>query len=44
MNFDQNDDILTEEEETILLESYKMMLEVAKQGKMVYKFDQEWLM
>lgn len=44
MNFDQNDDILTEEEETILLESYKMMLEVAEQGKMVYKFDQEWLM
>lgn len=44
MDFEQNDDVLTEEEEMILLESYKMMLEITKQGKKVYSFDQEWLM
>jgi len=44
MYFDYNDDVLTEEEQIILLESYKKMLEVAKQGKFVYTFDQEWLM
>lgn len=37
-------DELTEEEMEILLESYKMMQKLAMEGKMIYSFDQEWLM
>jgi hypothetical protein len=40
----ESDNILTVEEEEILLESYKRMEEEAKKGKFVYTFDQEWLM
>jgi len=44
LEFTYSDHSLTEEEQEILLESYKKMHEEAKKGKFVYTFDQEWLM
>lgn len=35
---------LTEEELEFEILSYKKMHELSEQGKMVYKFDQDWLM
>lgn len=37
-------DELTEEETEIQLQSYKMMYDLAQQGKTIFTFDQEWLM
>lgn len=37
-------DDLTEEEMKLQLQSYKMMQELALQGKTIFTFDQEWLM
>lgn len=38
------DDDLTTEELNLQLQSYKMMQKLAEMGKMIYTFDQEWLM
>lgn len=35
---------LTEEEMKLQLQSYKMMQQLAEEGKTIYTFDQEWLM
>ena len=35
---------LTEEEMKLQLQSYKMMQKLALEGKIIYTFDQEWLM
>lgn len=43
-NMTDSTEELTEQEARIILESYKMMLKVAQEGKRVYTFDQEWLM
>ena len=43
-NVTDSTDLMSEEEERLQLESYKMMLRVAREGKRVYTFDQEWLM
>lgn len=37
-------DDLTEDELKIQIESYKMMHQLAEQGKTIWNFDQEWLM